>query len=81
MTVYNALIWLCEEPRHSFTFNLYFRRGWPGLANFFLLPKPFTLGRAVRFIERTIFIGAMAGFVILRRTSDSIAGNHGRVCV
>jgi len=25
-----------------------FRRGWPGLANFFLLPKQLELGRAAR---------------------------------
>ena len=39
MVVSKALGWLCEEPEHSFTLNKIFRRGWPGLANFFLLPK------------------------------------------
>jgi hypothetical protein len=63
MTASRALTWLCAEPDFSFTFNKVFRKGWPGLADFFLLPKPFTLGRAARFVERTIFIGGMAGFV------------------
>jgi hypothetical protein len=46
--VSKALGWLCEEPEHSFTLNKIFRRGWPGLANFFLLPKQLELGRAAR---------------------------------
>ena len=37
MVVSKALGWLCEEPEHSFTLNKIFRRGWPGLADFFLL--------------------------------------------
>ena len=48
---------------------------WPGLANFFLLPRLLTLGRAARFVERTIFIGGMAGFVAARgvlRASASV---------
>ena len=32
MMVSQALTWLCEEPDHSFTFNMILRRGWPGLA-------------------------------------------------
>ncbi len=63
MMVSRALTWLCEEPQHSFTLNKFLRRGWPGLANFFLLPKLLELGRAARLVERTIFLGGMAGFV------------------
>jgi hypothetical protein len=25
--------WLCEEPNHSFRFDVVLRRGWPGLAD------------------------------------------------
>ena len=64
MTVRQTLAWLCEEPELSFTLNAVYRQGWPGLANFFLLPKQFRLGRAARFIERFIFLGGMAGFII-----------------
>jgi hypothetical protein len=78
LTVYNALTWLCEEPLHSFTLNRFFRRGWPGLANFFLLPKLLELGRAARFIERAIFIGGMAGFVYYGGLPLSFAGKQGR---
>lgn len=42
--VSKALDRLCEEPQHSF--NKFFRRGWPALANFFILPKQFEPGRA-----------------------------------
>ena len=58
-----ALAWLREEPNNSITFNKVLRKGWPGLGNFFLLPKPLELGRAARLVERTIFIGGMACFV------------------
>jgi hypothetical protein len=64
MRVRQTLAWLCDEPRHSFTFNGILRQGWPGLANFFLLPRLLTLGRAARFVERTIFLGGMVGFVL-----------------
>jgi hypothetical protein len=37
MKVSRALAWLCEEPDHSFTLNMVFRRGWPALADFFLM--------------------------------------------
>ena len=57
MRVSEALAWLCEEPLHSFTFNGVLRRGWPALADFFLLPKPLTLGRAARALERCLFLG------------------------
>jgi hypothetical protein len=65
MMVGRALTWLCEEPDHSFTFNTVFRRGWPGLANFFLLPKQLTLGRAARTLERGLFLGSLAAFAIV----------------
>lgn len=52
-----ALTWLSEEPDHSFTLNMVFRRGWPGLADFLLLPKPWALGRAARTLERVLFLG------------------------
>lgn len=64
MTVRQTLAWLCDEPERSFTFNAVLRRGWPALASFFLLPKQLRLGRAARFVERTIFLGGTAGFVI-----------------
>ena len=60
MMVSKALAWLCEEPDHSFTLNFVFRRGWPGLADFFLLPKQLTLGRAARTLERVLFLGGVA---------------------
>lgn len=63
MLLSRGLAWLREEPDNSFTFNKLLRKGWPGLANFFLLPKPLELGRAARMVERTIFIGGMACFV------------------
>ena len=65
MMVGRALTWLCEEPAHSFTFNNIFRRGWPGLASFFLLPKQLTLGRAARTLERCLFLGSLAAFAIV----------------
>jgi len=65
MMVGQALTWLCEEPEHSFTFNNIFRRGWPGLASFFLLPKQLTLGRAARTLERCLFLGSLAAFAIV----------------
>jgi hypothetical protein len=60
MTVSSALAWLCEEPNHSFTLNMVYRRGWPGLADLFLLPKQLTLGRAARTLERVLFLGGLA---------------------
>jgi len=60
-----ALTWLCEEPDHSFTFNMILRRGWPGLADFFLLPKQLTLGRAARTLERVLFLGGLAAFAVV----------------
>jgi hypothetical protein len=60
MTVSSALAWLCEEPDHSFTLNMVFRRGWPGLADLLLLPKQWTLGRAARTLERVLFLGGLA---------------------
>jgi|SRR5579863_8854965 hypothetical protein len=60
MRVSQALTWLCEEPDHSFTFNMILRRGWPGLADLLLLPKQWTLGRAARTIERVLFLGGVA---------------------
>jgi hypothetical protein len=57
------LAWLCEPPRGDFTVGWVLRKGWPGFANFVLLPKPLELGRAARLVERVIFLGAMAGFV------------------
>jgi len=65
MMVSRALTWLCEEPDHSFTFNMVFRRGWPGLADFFLLPKQLTLGRAARTLERCLFLGGLAAFAVV----------------
>jgi hypothetical protein len=64
MRLSRAVAWLYEEPDHSFTLNGILRTGWPGLASFFLLPRLLTLGRAPRFVERVIFIGGMAGFVL-----------------
>ena len=64
MMVSSALAWLCEEPDHSFTLNMVFRRGWPGLADIFLLPKQFTLGRAARTLERVLFLGGLAAFAV-----------------
>jgi hypothetical protein len=61
--VSKSLAWLCEEPQHSFTLSKFLRRGWPELASFLLLPKLLELGRAARLVERTIFVGGMAGFV------------------
>ncbi|HZL25970.1 MAG TPA: hypothetical protein VFC39_05515 [Acidobacteriaceae bacterium] len=63
--VSKALGWLCEEPEHSFTLNKFFRRGWPGLANFFLLPKQLELGRAARTLERCLFLGGLAAFAVV----------------
>jgi len=63
MMVSRALAWLREEPRHSFTLNKFLRRGWPGRANFFWLPKLLELGSAARLVERKDFVGGMAGFV------------------
>jgi hypothetical protein len=65
MMVSRALAWLCEEPDHSFTFNMVLRRGWPGLADFFLLPKQLTLGRAARMLERVLFLGGLAAFAVV----------------
>jgi hypothetical protein len=65
MMVSKALGWLCEEPQHSFTLNKFFRRGWPGLANFFLLPKQLELGRAARTLERCLFWGGLAAFAVV----------------
>ena len=65
MMVSKALAWLCEEPDHSFTLNFVFRRGWPGLADFFLLPKQLTLGRAARTLERVLFLGGLAAFAVV----------------
>ena len=65
MMVSKALAWLCEEPDHSFTFNMVLRRGWPGLADFFLLPKQLTLGRAARMLERVLFLGGLAAFAVV----------------
>jgi len=65
MAVSKALGWLCEEPEHSFTLNKLFRRGWPGLANFFLLPKQLELGRAARTLERCLFWGGLAAFAVV----------------
>jgi len=64
MTVSNALAWLCEEPDHSFTLNMVYRRGWPGLADLLLLPKQLTLGRAARTLERVLFLGGLAAFAL-----------------
>ena len=65
MMVSKALAWLCEEPDHSFTFNMVLRRGWPGLADFFLLPQQLTLGRAARMLERVLFLGGLAAFAVV----------------
>ena len=65
MMVSKALAWLCEEPDHSFTLNFVFRRGWPGLADFFLLPEQLTLGRAARTLERVLFLGGLAAFAVV----------------
>ena len=65
MMVSKALGWLCEEPVHSFTLNKIFRRGWPGLADFFLLPKQLELGRAARTLERCLFLGGLAAFAVV----------------
>jgi len=62
MAFSRVLTWLCEEPQNSFTFNKLLRKAWPGLANFFLLPKLLELGRGARIVERTIFMGGMAAF-------------------
>ena len=59
-----ALTWLCEEPDHSFTFNMILRRGWPGLADLLLLPKQWTLGRAARTLERVLFLGGLAVLLV-----------------
>jgi len=58
-----GLAWLCEPPQSSFTLSALLRRGWPGFADFVLLPKQLELGRAARLVERVIFVGAMAGFI------------------
>ena len=65
MVVSKALGWLCEEPEHSFTLNKIFRRGWPGLADLSLLPKQLELGRAVRTLERCLFLGGLAAFAVV----------------
>ena len=54
-----APTWLAEEPDHSFTLNMVFLRGWPSLAEFLLLPKPWTLGRAARTLERVLCLGSV----------------------
>ena len=64
MRLSQPLAWLLDEPDRSFTINGILRTGWPGLASFFLLPKLFALGRAGRFVERVIFLGGMAGFIL-----------------
>jgi hypothetical protein len=43
------------------------RRGWPAFASVVLLPKQLEVGRAARLVERLIFLGAVAGFIPLRR--------------
>ena len=63
MTISRALTWLCEEPRRQFTLSGILRRGWPGFANFVLLPKQLELGRLARLVERVIFLGGMAGLI------------------
>lgn len=63
MALSQALAWLCEPPQGDFTLSRIMRRGWPGFANFVLLPKQLELGRAARLVERVIFLGGMAGFV------------------
>jgi hypothetical protein len=65
MMLSRALTWLCEEPDHSFTLNMVFRRGWPGLANFFLLPRQLELGRAARALERVLFLGSLGAFAVV----------------
>ena len=42
-----------------------FRRGWPGLSDFFLLPQQLTLGRAARTLERVLFLGGLAAFAVV----------------
>jgi hypothetical protein len=74
MMVSKALGWLCEEPEHSFTLNKIFRRGWPGLSNFFLLPKRLELGRAARTLGRCLFWGAWPRS---RRTTGVVLGSCG----
>ena len=39
MSVHRVLTWLCERPQGDFTLAWLLRRGWPGFANFVLLPK------------------------------------------
>ena len=58
-----TLTWLCERPRGDFTVGWVLRRGWPGFANVVLLLKQLELGRAVRLIERVIFLGSMAALI------------------
>jgi hypothetical protein len=48
MMISEPLTWLCEEPRHSLIANRIVRKGWPDLANFFLLPRPLELGELCR---------------------------------
>jgi hypothetical protein len=75
-----TLHWLGEPPEFSGTINNLLRRGWPGLADFFLLPKLFELGRLARLVERVIFLGGMAGFVIFGGLPLKELGYHaGRV--
>jgi hypothetical protein len=63
MSVHRVLTWLCERPQGDFTLAWLLRRGWPGFANFVLLPKQLELRRAARLVERVIFLGAMGGFI------------------
>lgn len=63
MSFSQALAWLCEPPQGDLTLSWILRRGWPGFANFVLLPKQLALGRAARAVERVIFLGGMAGFI------------------
>ena len=75
-----TLHWLGEPPAFTGTVNNLLRRGWPGLANFFLLPSWLELGRLARLLERVIFLGGMAGFVIYGGLPLKELGYHaGRV--
>jgi hypothetical protein len=63
-SVHRVLTWLCERPQGDFTLGWVLRKGWPEFASIVLLSKPLELGRAARLVERVIFLGAMAGFIL-----------------